>query len=166
MAHLKGGKVDVSQIQSIERTYLINLIEKHSGSKVIVWDTQIQAPAGLVERYAVLKEYGVGKLYPLNNSPLSRCSAKHIIFICRPKLKLMDDIIRSIKSDTKEGCIERHYHLIFLPRKSLLCINKLEHNGIKGSLKTIEEFNCHFFPFDSDLLSMEIPEVFRYVIFM
>ncbi|GJQ85374.1 car [Trypoxylus dichotomus] len=161
MAHLKGGKVDVSQIQSIERSYLINLIEKHSGSKAIVWDTHIQAPAGLVERYTVLKEYGVGKLYPLNNSPISKCPAKHIIFICRPKLKLMDDIIRSIKTDTKEGCNDRHYHLIFLPRKSLLCINKLEHNGIKGSLKTIEEFNCHFFPFDSDLLSMEIPEVFR-----
>ncbi|KAI4454579.1 vesicle protein sorting-associated [Holotrichia oblita] len=161
MAHLKGGKVDVSQIQSIERSYLINLIEKHSGSKAIVWDSQIQAPAGLVERYTVLKEYGVVKLYPLNNSPISICPAKHIIFICRPKLKLMDDIIRTIKTTTKEGSMERHYHLIFLPRKSLLCINKLEHNGIKGSLKTIEEFNCHFFPFDSDLLSMEIPEVFR-----
>lgn len=161
MAHLKGGKVDVSQIQAIERSYLINLIEKHSGSKAIVWDSQIQAPAGLVEQYSVLKAYGVVKLYPLNNFPISICPAKHIIFICRPKLKLMDDIIRTIKTATKEGSMERHYHLIFLPRKSLLCINKLEHNGIKGSLKTIEEYNCHFFPFDSDLLSMEIPEVFR-----
>lgn len=26
----------------------------------------------------------------------------------------------------------------------------------------IEEFNCQLFPFDSDVVSMEIPEVFRY----
>lgn len=28
----------------------------------------------------------------------------------------------------------------------------------------IEEFNCQLFPFDSDVVSMEIPEVFRYEI--
>ncbi|XP_022906423.1 vacuolar protein sorting-associated protein 33A [Onthophagus taurus] len=163
MSHLKGGKVDVSLIHSLAGANLISLIEKHSGSKALVWDTQLQGPAGLIAKYTVLKEYGVEKMYPIENPPLPNCVAKHIIFICRPKLELMEHIALSIKIDLQNNRVgmDRNYHLIFAPRRSLLCLNKLEHCGIKGSLKTIEEFCCYFFPFDSDLLSMEIPDAFR-----
>ncbi|KAJ8969116.1 hypothetical protein NQ317_003994 [Molorchus minor] len=85
-----------------------------------------------------------------------------LFFISRPKLHLMDYIAQNVHADikTKTGH-KKQYHLFFVPKKSLLCMERLKHNGVFGSVMIIEEFKCQLFPFDSDLVSMEVLEVFR-----
>ncbi|KAK5638912.1 hypothetical protein RI129_013207 [Pyrocoelia pectoralis] len=162
MSHLQGGKVDISLIQIAARNNLISLLEKCVGPKAIVWDNSLAGPVGLVAQYVVLKEYDVVKMYPLRAPPLPSTNVKHIIFITRPKLNLMDLVAQNVHNDSKAwGGPKKQYHLFFVPRKSLLCIKRLEHSGMFGSLISIEEFKCDFFPFDSDLISMELPEVYR-----
>ncbi|KAK4877889.1 hypothetical protein RN001_010395 [Aquatica leii] len=162
MSHLQGGKVDISQIQIAARNSLINLLEKRPGSKAIVWDNSLAGPVGLVAQYVVLKDYEVIKMYPLRSTPLPTTNVKHIIFITRPKLAFMDLIAQNVHHDSKTWTgPKKQYHLFFVPRKSLLCRKRLEHSGMFGSLSSIEEFKCDFFPFDSDLISMELPEVYR-----
>lgn len=161
--HLQGGKVDISLIQAAARNNLISLLEKCPGTKAIVWDNSLAGPVGLIAQYAILKEQGVVKMFPLRIDPLPETEVKHVIFISRPKLHLMDLISKNVHTDSqimKRNGVKKQYHLFFVPKKSLICQNRLEHNGIFGSL-TIEEFKCDLFPFDSDLISMEIPEVFR-----
>lgn len=183
MSHLQTGKVDISLIQSAARNNLINLLEKCSGSKAIVWDNSLAGtsnnylmllsafhiclcplagPVGLVAQYAVLREHSVVKMYPLRAVPLPETDVKHIIFITRPKLHLMDLVAQNVHNDsTNKQRPKKQYHLFFVPRKSLLCMKRLEHSGMYGSLSSIEEFRCDLFPFDSDLVSMEIPEVYK-----
>lgn len=43
-----------------------------------------------------------------------------------------------------------------------MCEEALKHQGVLGNMILIEEFNCQLFPFEADVVSMEIPEVFRY----
>lgn len=153
--------MDVSLIQVAARNNLISLLEKCVGPKAIVWDNSLAGPVGLVAQYVTLKEYEVVKMFPLRDSPLPSVDVQHIIFITRPKLHLMDLVAQNVHIDSKSWSgPKKQYHLFFVPRKSLLCIKRLEHSGMFGSLISIEEFKCDFFPFDSDLISMELPEVY------
>lgn len=39
-------------------------------------------------------------------------------------------------------------------------MERLKHKGVFGSVMLIDEFRCQLFPFDSDVVSMEISEAF------
>ncbi|CAH1117079.1 unnamed protein product [Phaedon cochleariae] len=162
MSHLQGGKVDISIIQISARNNLINLLEKCPGKKAIVWDNSLAGPVGLVAQYTILREHMVIKMYPLRPMPLPETDVDHVIFVSRPKLHLMDYIAQNVHSDskTKSGS-RKQFHLFFVPKKSLLCMERLKHKGVFGSVIMIDEFRCQLFPFDSDVLSMEIAEVCR-----
>ncbi|XP_044261509.1 vacuolar protein sorting-associated protein 33A [Tribolium madens] len=161
-SHLQGGRVDISLIQTAARNNLITLLEKCPGPKAIVWDNSLAGPVGLIAQYAVLKEHSVTKMFPLRPTPLPETDVAHVIFITRPKLHLMDFVGYNVHADskTKTGS-KKQYHVFFVPKKSLLCLERLKHNGVYGSVSLVEEFRCELFPFDSDVVSMEISEVFR-----
>lgn len=55
----------------------------------------------------------------------------------------------------------KEFHIFFVPRQSLLCKQKLKNRGVYGSFTLIEEFACDLFPFDNDLVSMELNNAFR-----
>ncbi|KAL1501547.1 hypothetical protein ABEB36_006849 [Hypothenemus hampei] len=161
-SHLQGGKVDVSLIQTTAWGNLAELLEKCPGSKAIVWDNSLAGPVGLIVEYMRLREYSVKKMFPLRSTPLQETDVDHIIFIARPKLHLMECIAMNVKEDAKsKNSSKKQYHLFFVPKKSLLCEEALKHQGVYGNMIFIEEFKCELFPFDSDVVSMEIPEVFR-----
>ncbi|XP_071447108.1 vacuolar protein sorting-associated protein 33A-like isoform X2 [Hetaerina americana] len=157
MTHLSGGKVNVALIQEVEKRELIRLLEKCDGTKAIVWDTSLERPVSLVAQDSLLKEHGVGKRYPLIPGPLPPTKVKNVIFITRPSLHLMNCIISNLKGES----VMRDYHLIFVPRKSLLCERRLEVGGVLGNFKNIEEFCCDLFPLDNDLMSMELDGTFK-----
>lgn len=53
---------------------------------------------GLVAQYSLLKEHEVVDMFPLRPGSLPVTNVKHIIFIARPKLNLMDLVADYIKS--------------------------------------------------------------------
>jgi hypothetical protein len=56
----------------------------------------------------------------------------------------------------------KHFHIIFIPKKSHLCEKKLKELGVYGSFKdNIKEYFLDLMPLDYDVLSMENPELFR-----
>lgn len=57
---------------------------------------------------------------------------------------------------------KKQFHLFFVPKKSLQCMERLKHKGVFGSVIVIDEFKCHLFPVDSDVISMEISEAYKY----
>lgn len=52
------------------------------------------------------------------------------------------------------------FHLFFVPRRSELCEKHLQNRGVLLNL-TIQEFKCDIYPFDSDVMSMELQNDFR-----
>lgn len=55
----------------------------------------------------------------------------------------------------------RDFHILFVPRRSLLCEQRLKDQGVLGSFIHREEYNLDLIPFDGDLLSMESESAFK-----
>ncbi|XP_034176223.1 vacuolar protein sorting-associated protein 33A [Osmia lignaria lignaria] len=160
-SYLSTGRLNVGIIQEQARKQLLCLLEKCDGTKAIIWDQSLAGPIGLVAKYNLLEEHDVVKMYPLCGGSLTIPSnIVNIIFITRPQLSLMDLIAENVHGE--EGKRPRkEFHLFFVPRKSLLCQKKLQNRGVFGSFTLIEEFKCDLFPFDNDLLSMELSGSFK-----
>ena len=58
-AHLSNGRVGVGQLRELARRDLLDLLDKYSGSKALVWDESLTGPLGLIAEYSVLKEHEV-----------------------------------------------------------------------------------------------------------
>ena len=125
MSHLSSGKVNLAQVRETGRRDLLNCIDRCPGSKAVVWDEKLTGPVGLVAEYSLLKEHEVGKMFPLSKGKLPHCDEHNIIFLVRPKIELMEIIAGNIKLEESKGS-SKEYHIFFVPRKSLLCEQKLQ----------------------------------------
>ncbi|KAK3587055.1 hypothetical protein CHS0354_014922, partial [Potamilus streckersoni] len=137
--HLSTGKINLGVLRDHYRRELLECLDKCIGSK----------------------EHDVEKMFPLRPSALPQTSVQNVIFVTRPKLDLMEQIAQNLLKEDQKGGFRKEYHIIFVPRKSLLCEKKLKESGVHGSLTNIEEFNLALVPFDYDVLSMEMETSFR-----
>lgn len=140
--------------------------------------------------YWVFQEHEVEKMFTLKSGRLPAADVKNIIFFVRPRLELMDiiaeNIIRSvsvskthISNHDKDSLIcphffpgfcafsedkmhsPRDFHILFVPRRSMLCEQRLKEQGVLASFINIEEYILDLIPYDGDLLSMEYESAFR-----
>ncbi|XP_045171518.1 vacuolar protein sorting-associated protein 33A-like isoform X2 [Mercenaria mercenaria] len=162
-SHLGNGKINLGALRDYYRRELLECLDKCSGTKALVWDDALTGPFGLIAEYSLLKEHDVEKmmLLPKENQSLPTSTVQNIIFVTRPKLELMDQIAQSLLREDQKGGFRREFHIIFVPRKSLLCEKKLKEAGVHGSLTNIEEFSLALIPFDYDLMSMEMDNSFK-----
>ncbi|KAK7871304.1 hypothetical protein R5R35_007577 [Gryllus longicercus] len=173
-SHLSGGKVNIALVQELAKNELLKLLENIPGRKVIVWDKTLAGPVGLIAKFSLLQEREVVHLYPLESGVLKNNSVNKVIFITRPDLRLMDIVAENVHSvargkSAKELSYSKDYgsqggyefHLVFVPRKSLLCEKRLKNRGVFGSFMQVQELPCDLFPFDNDLLSMELESAFK-----
>jgi len=162
-AHLSNGRVGVGQLRELARRDLLDLLDKYSGSKALVWDESLTGPLGLIAEYSVLKEHEVTKMFPLKPGRLPPCNVENVVFLVRPHLASMDTLADNIKQEERGGGsgTKKEFHIVFVPRKSLLCEKRLKDAGVFGSLTFLDQLTVNLFPLDSDLLSMELPTSFR-----
>jgi len=160
-AELNTGRVKVGDIREVGRQEFLDLLDQFPGTKVLVWDPALTGPMGLVAEFSVLKEHEVLKMFPLSPGPLPAISADNVVFITRPSLSSMDIIADNIKQEERRGGsgVKTDFHVLFVPRKSLLCENRLIQAGVFGSL-TCSSLPVYMFPLDTDLLSMELPTAY------
>ncbi|XP_060558501.1 vacuolar protein sorting-associated protein 33A-like isoform X2 [Ruditapes philippinarum] len=162
-SHLGNGKINLGALRDYYRRELLECLDKCIGTKALVWDDALTGPFGLIAEYSLLKEHDVEKmmLLPKENQALPTSTVQNIIFVTRPKLELMDQIAQSLLREDQKGGFRREFHIIFVPRKSLLCEKKLKEAGVHGSFTNIEEFSLALIPFDYDLMSMEMDNSFK-----
>ncbi|KAL0818293.1 hypothetical protein ABMA28_008781 [Loxostege sticticalis] len=158
--HLSGGRLNVALVQETMRKELLNLLQLCEGPKVTIWDEWLAGPVGLVAQYSLLKQHEVADMFPLRPGSLPTISVKHIVFIARPKLSLMDIVADYIVSLRSKQSTPVEFHLFFVPRKSELCEKHLANRGVIFNL-SIQEFKCDIFPFESDVMSLELQNDFR-----
>ncbi|XP_064209394.1 vacuolar protein sorting-associated protein 33A isoform X1 [Anguilla rostrata] len=159
-AHLSYGRVNLNILREAARKELREFLDKCAGSKAIVWDEYLTGPFGLIAQYSLLKEHEVEKMFTLKGGRLPAADVKNIIFFVRPRLELMDIIAENVISEDKLRST-RDFHILFVPRHSLLCKQRLEEQGVLGSFTNIDEYILDLIPYDGDLLSMESESAFR-----
>lgn len=156
----------MQQIQESSRKELISLIQRCEGKKAIVWDQDLAGPMGLIAQYSLLKEHGVNTMFPLQPGKLPATQVNHIIFISRPKLHLMQWISENVHKEEEDAKrtntnVRKQYHLFLVPNMTSMCKKILKHGRMYGSLSLKEDFRCLLFPYDSDLITLELPDCFR-----
>lgn len=157
--HLSYGRVVLNNLREAARKELREFLDKCEGSKAIVWDEYLTGPFGLIAQYSLLKEHEVDKMFTLKEGRLPQADVKNVIFFVRPKLELMDIIADNIRCEDRHS--RRDFHILFLPRRSLLCEQRLKEHGQLVNITLIEEYSLDLIPFDSDLMSMEAESAFR-----
>uniref|UniRef100_A0A8C8HDV5 Vacuolar protein sorting-associated protein 33A n=1 Tax=Oncorhynchus tshawytscha TaxID=74940 RepID=A0A8C8HDV5_ONCTS len=159
-AHLSYGRVNLNILREAARKELREFLDKCAGSKAIVWDEYLTGPFGLIAQYSLLKEHEVEKMFTLKGGRLPAADVKNIIFFVRPRLELMDIIAENVISEDKM-LSPRDFHILFVPRRSMLCEQRLKEQGVLGSFINIDEYILDLIPYDGDLLSMESEGAFR-----
>ncbi|CAB1319797.1 unnamed protein product [Coregonus sp. 'balchen'] len=159
-AHLSYGRVNLNILREAARKELREFLDKCGGSKAIVWDEYLTGPFGLIAQYSLLKEHEVEKMFTLKGGRLPAADVKNIIFFVRPRLELMDIIAENVISEDKMHS-PRDFHILFVPRRSMLCEQRLKEQGVLGSFINIDEYILDLIPYDGDLLSMESEGAFR-----
>lgn len=142
--------------------------------KAIVWDEPLFGSVILIAKKIWLKERNVLKTFTLQTcNQLPDMDVKHVIFIARAQLPLMDAVANVVLADDKrvrEANAKRNrgvatgtkeYHIYFVPRASKLCEKHLQDRGVFGSFATVAALAWEIYPVDSDLLSMELPNVYK-----
>ncbi|KAM4890857.1 vacuolar protein sorting-associated protein 33A isoform 2-T2 [Sylvia borin] len=162
-AHLSSGRVNLTALREAGRRELREFLDKCAGSKAIVWDEYLTGPFGLIAQYSLLKEHEVEKMFTLKPGRLPPADVKNIIFFVRPKLELMDIITDNVVREDRGRSPQRDFHILFVPRRSLLCEQWLKEQGVLGSFIHREQYSLDLIPFDGDLLSMESESAFKHV---
>ncbi|XP_049662031.1 vacuolar protein sorting-associated protein 33A isoform X2 [Accipiter gentilis] len=162
-AHLSSGRVNLTALREAGRRELREFLDKCAGSKAIVWDEYLTGPFGLIAQYSLLKEHEVEKMFTLKPGRLPQADVKNIIFFVRPKLELMDIITDNVLREDRGRSPQRDFHILFVPRRSLLCEQWLKEQGVLGSFIHREQYSLDLIPFDGDLLSMESESAFKHV---
>ncbi|CAG2167401.1 unnamed protein product [Oppiella nova] len=155
MSHLSSGRLNVHHMKELAKHELLECLDKCVGSKAIVWDHELVPILGLVADYLVLKEHQVIQMFELRPGRLPAMTAKHVIYLTRTKLSLMDTIGDNMLNEDKKMVSNKEFHIIFVPRRSILCERKLQVLGVYGNFSTISEYGVELLALDSDVLSME-----------
>ncbi|XP_034475329.1 vacuolar protein sorting-associated protein 33A [Drosophila innubila] len=155
--HLKSQRVNVELLQEAAIRELLHQLECIEGSKAVVLDEAMIRPLGLIAKPSLFTDRGI-KLLALKPEMRFPKEPNNIIYIVRPQVSLMDQLVQHVKSNSQHG---RQFHILFVPRRSCLCIKQLEDKDVMGAFGRLEELPWNFFPLDSDVVSMEMPNAYR-----
>ncbi|KAF2366399.1 Sec1-like protein [Trinorchestia longiramus] len=157
-----SGRVDFGLVRAASREALSKLLDGVSGNKAIVWEKELAGSFSLVGDFSYLRSHGVTQMFYLSGEHARSPSQPniHIVFITKPHTASMDAINTYIRG-LSEGTSERQLHLWLVPRCSLLCERRLQEHGIFEHFTSVNELPLLFFQLEADLVSMELPGVFR-----
>lgn len=151
--------MDVHELKRILKDQLTHLLVSAPDQKDLVIDPDLTKPLDRVAGVAFLKEHGVDKIFKLEPSQKSLPGREKRIYLVRATMVNMKFISDHINAERRQGQI-REYTIIMVPRRLHVCEMILESEGVFGYV-TLEEFHLELFPLDTDLLSMEMPLLFR-----
>ncbi|KAM9998053.1 hypothetical protein ACTFIY_007707 [Dictyostelium cf. discoideum] len=145
-------KLKTLQLFSIIDSFKISLFLDEQVTLVI--DRQISGPFSLIFTLQQLNERGIHNLTYFEDLKVTD-KTKSIIFLCRPRLELIQKISQFIQQ--KQNSLK--YYLIAIPNLDASSNYLLESEGLLDYLK-IEPYDFGFIPYDNDLFSMEIGDFY------
>jgi vacuolar protein sorting-associated protein 33A len=79
----KPNGVDTESIKANSLKDLLDMVDSVRGKKALILDPSLTGPLGLVVKFPVLRDHGIGKVYHLEPNPLTVTHDK-LIYLCRP----------------------------------------------------------------------------------
>lgn len=129
-------------------------------NKIMVFDPDLMSSINLTVGISILREWGVVSFHYLEQDNII-ASVPNQKYIIRSEAENCNLIIKHIDINKKLK-EKKHYHIVFLPKKSIQCERIFERAGVWSDV-TISELNTMLIPIGTNLLSMEYSKVFRKV---
>ena len=166
---LKTGRINLTIlreyiIQEIKRcTNLFHTEKSHlpkqfTKDKCVIIDDSIK---NLLVHVQAIGDLGASDIRIFKERQHDTSDYKVTLFLVRPKVVYMEVIANMIKDELSKLNAQRsksaspkQYGIIFVPRRSRVCEEKLKEQGVRGDI-IIDELNLDFIPIDTDVLSME-----------
>ncbi|KAL9034246.1 MAG: hypothetical protein Q9180_005513 [Flavoplaca navasiana] len=151
--------IDTDAIKDKAKKDLLDLLEGVRGKKNLVIEQSLAGPIGLFAKFSTLQDYGVDKVFFLENDNLDT-SQKNIVFLASgEKANNCVAIAAQIKRLQQASSIEHEVSVIWVPRRTLVCNKILEEAGVLGDI-SVEALPLHFLPLDQDVLTLAYDDPF------
>jgi len=158
---LSTGSINLDPIRTRAMDTLTSLLTKFRGGKALVIDQALSGPLNLVTTVKVMREQGGVKAFYLLGSGLNWDDVDSVVYLARPTLTNANQIVHDIKTYKEiPGVRPVKFGAFFVPSITALVARVLEQAEQLVGLET-GEFPCYMIPFESDVLSMELPLTFR-----
>ncbi|RMX94978.1 hypothetical protein D0868_11999 [Hortaea werneckii] len=158
-AHPAAKAIDTQAITDKARRDLLQLLEAVRGKKNLVIEKSLAGTIGLFVKFSTLQEYGVDKVFFLENHNVD-ASQRNIVFLVRgenaKKARTVAEQIRMVRSESRS---DLDFTIIWVPRRTLVSNLILEEHGVLGEAN-ITSLDLHFIPLEPDLLSLELEDAF------
>lgn len=151
---------------------LQNILAQISGKCDLIIEPDLIKPLELVVGAAWLRSKGIDKIYKFDPNQLSiSSSSSHLLYFIRGhRLNTLSKVLDQVKglrsrtttqySDSGAGTV--HFHVAVLPNVECKHEKLLEEEGMHGVVK-LYRFSWDFLTLDRNVLSLELPEVFKEV---
>ncbi|KAI9802416.1 MAG: hypothetical protein M1825_002800 [Sarcosagium campestre] len=151
--------LDTDHIKERCRKDLLRLLEGVRGKKNLVIEKSLAGPIGLFVKFSTLQEYGVDKIFLLENANVD-ASQKNVVFLARgDKATRAQAIATQIKRLQQISELDHEFSVFFVPRRTLVSVKILEEEGVLGDV-SVSELPIYFIPLEKDLLSLELEDSF------
>ncbi|XP_022232451.1 vacuolar protein sorting-associated protein 33A isoform X2 [Drosophila obscura] len=154
----QGQRFNLQLLQEAAYRELVQHLDRIEGSIIIVLDEAMIGPFELVTKPKLFSERTIRSV-ALKPDLVLPNDIRNIVYILRPRISLMDQLVGHVKSNDQVG--RRQFHILFAPRRSCLCVNQLQNKGVISSFGCIDELSWSFLPLDADVVTMEIPNAYR-----
>ncbi|KAL4955436.1 Sec1-like protein [Aspergillus filifer] len=157
MAPFPGS--DADHFKDKARRDLLNLLEGVRGKKNLVISQDLAGPVGLFVKFSQLQEYGVDRVFLLENGNVDS-SQRNVVFLAyAEKIRQVRAVAEQIQRLQRNSSIDHEFSIFWVPRRTLVSNNILESAGIIGDVN-IAELPLYFFPLEQDVLSLELEDSF------
>ncbi|KAL8784199.1 MAG: hypothetical protein Q9213_004091 [Squamulea squamosa] len=151
--------IDTDAIKDKARKDLLDLLEGVRGKKNLVLEQSLAGPIGLFVKFSTLQDYGVDKVFFLENDNLD-ASQKNVVFLASgEKANQCIAIAEQIKRLQQVSSIEHEVSVVWVPRRTLVCNKILEEAGVLGDI-SVEALPLHFVPLDQDVFTLAYDDPF------
>ncbi|PWY71739.1 vacuolar sorting protein [Aspergillus heteromorphus CBS 117.55] len=158
MAPYPGSDADYFRDKA--RRDFLNLLEGVRGKKNLVVSQDLAGPVGLFVKFSLLQEYGVDRVFLLENGNVDSSQRNVVFLVHAEKIRQVRAVAEQIQRLQRNGNVEHELSIFWVPRRTLVSNSILEEAGIIGDVN-IAEMPLYFVPLEQDVLSLELEDSFN-----
>ncbi|KIX01755.1 uncharacterized protein Z518_09482 [Rhinocladiella mackenziei CBS 650.93] len=157
-----GPNIDkeAEHLRKKARTELLALLEGVRGKKNLVIGKDLTGLLSLFVQFPTLKEYGVDKVFELENGNTDSSQRNIVYLVHGEKPSLVQAVAEQIKKLRRNGSVEHEISICWVPRRTLVSNKILEDQGVLGDVN-VSELPVFFLPLEDDMLSLEMDGAFN-----
>ncbi|KAL1963117.1 hypothetical protein VTN77DRAFT_8660 [Rasamsonia byssochlamydoides] len=150
---------DADYFRNKARRDLLTLLEGVRGKKNLVISKDLAGPVGLFVKFSVLQEYGVDRVFLLENANVDSSQRNVVFLVHAEKVHQVGTVAEQVKRLRQNSNVEHDISIFWVPRRTLVSNQILEEAGVIGDVN-IAELPLYFLPLEQDVLSLELEDSF------